>query len=61
MGLHPGTELEVILDDFSIRLVRAVPGPELVRKGERLVARPTVNVDPAQVDVPKLIEEERVR
>ena len=61
-GLHPGTELEVILDDFSIRLVRAVPRPKLVRKGKRLLARPSVDVDQVQaVDVAALIEEERNR
>ena len=62
VGLRPGAELEVFVDDGSIRLVRAVPGPKLVRVGRRLVARPTVDVKrlPA-VDVAKLVGEERDR
>lgn len=61
-GLQPGTELDVVVDDGTIRLLRAVPGPKLVRVGKRLVARPTANAKrlPA-VDVAKLIEEERNR
>jgi AbrB family looped-hinge helix DNA binding protein len=61
-GLRPGAELEVLVDEGSIRLVRAVPRPKLVRVGKRLVARPTA--DPKHlppVDVAKLIEEERNR
>jgi len=41
-GFKPGTELEVIMDDVSVRLVRRVPGSKLIRVGKRLVARPTV-------------------
>lgn len=41
-GFKPGAELDVIMDDVSVRLVRRVPGPKLVRVGKRLVARPTV-------------------
>ena len=62
MGLEPGTELEVEVDDLSLRLVRRTPGPELVRVGQRLIARPTV--EPRRlpkVDVGKLIDEERDR
>lgn len=40
--LSPGTEIEVTLEDGSVRLVRRVPGPKLVRVGKRLVARPTI-------------------
>jgi AbrB family looped-hinge helix DNA binding protein len=61
-GLLPGTEIEVLLDDLSVRLVRRVPPPRLVKVGRRLVARPTV---PARnlpnVDVAALIDEERNR
>ena len=61
-GLKPGTELEVRLEDTGVRLVRAVPGPAIVRSGRRLVARATA---PRQglldVDVAALIEEERDR
>lgn len=61
-GLKPGTELEVVLDDYSIRLVRAVPGPKLVRVGKRLVARPTVPAkEVTRVDIAKLVEDERNR
>ncbi len=61
-GLGPGTELEVVLDGFSVRLVRAVPGPKLVEVDGRLVARPSV--PPAalpDVDLAALVAEERDR
>jgi AbrB family looped-hinge helix DNA binding protein len=60
--LRPGTELEVIADDVSVRLLRKVPGPRLVRVGRRWVARPTLPAGhlPA-VDVAALVEEERNR
>ena len=62
VGLQPGAALEVVVDDGSIRLLRAVPRPKLVRAGKRLVARSTAH--PAHlppVDVAKLVEEERNR
>jgi len=62
VGLRPGAALDVLVDEGSIRLVRAVPRPKLVRIGKRLVARPTA--DPKRlppVDVAQLIEEERNR
>ncbi len=61
-GLSPGTELEVTVDDFGIRLERVAPGPRLVKVGRRTVARPTA--DSARrppVDVAALVEEERNR
>lgn len=58
--LAPGTELEVTLEDGVVCLTRAVPGPELVRRGERLVARPTAETLP-EIDFTALIEEERDR
>lgn len=61
-GFKPGTELEVIMDDVSVRLLRRVPGPKLVRVGNRLVARPTVraaNLPP--IDLAELVAEERDR
>lgn len=61
-GLKPGTEIDVVMDDVSVRLIRKVPGPRLLRVGGRLVARPTV--DPKKlspIDIGKLIEEERNR
>jgi hypothetical protein len=58
----PGTRLEVLVDDFSVRLVRCVPGPKLVRRGKRLVAVPRVPAkDLPRLDVATLIEEERNR
>jgi len=60
LGLAAGTELEMVIEGFAIRLVRAVAGPQLVRRGERLIARPRVaEGERAEVDVPRLIEEER--
>jgi AbrB family looped-hinge helix DNA binding protein len=59
-GLRPGTELDVIVDDVSVRLIRRVPGPRLVRVGRRLVARPTA-ADRPSVDLAALVEEERNR
>lgn len=61
-GLRPGTTVDVLLDDLSVRLVRHVPRPRLVRVGGRLVARPTVAAkDRPDVDVAALVEEERNR
>lgn len=61
-GLRAGTTLEISVDEFGIRLERVAAGPRLVRVGNRLVARPTVDPDerPA-IDVAALIEEERNR
>jgi AbrB family looped-hinge helix DNA binding protein len=60
LGLAAGTELEMVVEGFAIRLVRAVAGPQLVRRGERLVARPRVaERERAEVDVARLIEEGR--
>ncbi len=62
LGLAAGTELELAIEGFSIRLVRAVAGPELIRRGGRLVARPRqAEGERPQVDVARLIEEERDR
>ena len=62
VGLQAGAEIDVLVEDGSIRLVRAVPRSKLVRVGKRLVARPTADSRslPA-VDVAALIEEERNR
>jgi AbrB family looped-hinge helix DNA binding protein len=62
LGLRAGTPLEVTVDDVSIRLVRAVPGPRLVRAGNRWVARATVPPSELpRIDVATLVEEERNR
>jgi AbrB family looped-hinge helix DNA binding protein len=62
LGLTAGTELEMVVEGFAIRLVRAVSGPQLVRRGKRLVARPqAAEGERIDVDVARLIEEERDR
>lgn len=61
-GLRPGTELELVADDLSIRIERSVPGPRLERVGERWVVRPTVDEGAVPVvDPGALIDEERDR
>ncbi len=59
-GLRPGVELDVLVDDFSIRLVRRGAAPRLADRKGRRVAKPTASDRPA-VDVAALIEEERNR
>jgi AbrB family looped-hinge helix DNA binding protein len=61
-GLAAGAELELTLEDSTIRLERIAPGPRLVKVGRRLVARPSAssNTRPV-VDVAALVEEERNR
>ncbi|HXW05628.1 MAG TPA: AbrB/MazE/SpoVT family DNA-binding domain-containing protein [Vicinamibacterales bacterium] len=61
-GLRAGTELEVTVDDFGVRLERVAQGPRLVKVGRRTVARPSAaaGTRPA-VDVAALIEDERNR
>ena len=62
LGLAAGTEFEMVIQGFAIRLVRAVARPQLARRGERLVASSRVaEGDRAEVDVARLIEEERDR
>jgi AbrB family looped-hinge helix DNA binding protein len=61
-GLTPGTELEITLDEFGVRLERVAPGPRLIKVGRRLVARPTVDAHARpSIDVAALVEEERSR
>jgi len=61
-GLLSGAELELTLEDSTIRLERVAPGPRLVKVGRRLVARPSAssNARPV-VDVAALVEDERNR
>lgn len=62
LDLTAGVELEMVIEGFTIRLVRAAAGPELVRRGERLVARPRAAAgERTEVNVARLIEEERDR
>lgn len=61
-GLTPGAEIEIVVDDVSVRLIRLVPKPKLVRLGKRLVARPTVaQRDLPPIDLAALVDEERNR
>jgi AbrB family looped-hinge helix DNA binding protein len=61
-GLRPGTEIDIVLDDVSIRLIPRIAGPELVRIGERWVARPMVPAgERSEVNISALIDEERSR
>ena len=61
-GLTPGTELEISVDEFGVRLERVAPGPRLVKVGRRTVARPTVGTaSRPTIDVAALVEEERNR
>jgi antitoxin PrlF len=62
LGLTPGTELNLVIEGFAVRLSRAVAGPELLERGGRLVARPRAAEEHrTEIDVAKLIEEERER
>jgi AbrB family looped-hinge helix DNA binding protein len=61
-GFEPGTELEVTVDDLSVRLLRAVPGPRLESRGGRRVARPTATAsDLPDIDFAELVRQERDR
>jgi AbrB family looped-hinge helix DNA binding protein len=61
-GLSPGSELEVTLEDSTVKIERVASGPRLVKVGRRLVARPTAPSDSrAPIDIAALIEEERNR
>ncbi len=62
VGLKPGTKLEVIAEDYSVRLLPAVPGPRLIKRGKRWVAQPTASREElSQLDISKIIEAERDR
>jgi AbrB family looped-hinge helix DNA binding protein len=62
LGLTAGAELEMVIEGFSLRLVRAVAGPQLVRRGKRLVARPqALKGERTEVELGRLIDEERDR
>ena len=61
-GLTAGSDVEITVDDFGIRIERVAAGPRLVRVGRRLVARPTVSRDDRPpVDIAALVEDERNR
>jgi len=56
LGFTAGTELEIVIEGFSLLLVRAVAGPVLVRRGKRLIAKPRAE---EEIDIAQVIEEER--
>ena len=61
-GLTPGTELDVVVDELGVRLVRRVPPPELRRVRGRLVAKPTApNEKLPAIDPSAWIDAERDR
>jgi antitoxin PrlF len=62
LGLTPGTELNLVIEGFAVRLMRAVAGPELLERDGRLVAVPrAAEAHRTEIDVAKLVEEERER
>ena len=62
IGLTPGAEIDITVDEFGVRLERVAAGPKLVKVGRRTVARPTVAADVRpSIDVAALVEEERNR
>ncbi len=61
-GLEPGETLEVTFENGGLRIDRDVAGPEIVRVGNRLVARPRVaKQDLPNVDIAALVRQERDR
>ena len=61
-GFTAGTEIEVLADDISVRLIRSGPSPTLVMKGKRLVAKPRSSRSPEpRIDLARMIEDERNR
>jgi AbrB family looped-hinge helix DNA binding protein len=60
--LKAGTELDVVLDDLSVRLIPRTPRPQLVQEAGRWIVRPTAPREQLpKVDLAELIEEERDR
>ena len=61
-GLRAGTELDVFMDDISIRLIPSAPEPKLIRRKGRLIAKPAAKKgDLPEVDLAAMVEEERNR
>lgn len=61
-GLEAGTAVEIVVEASGIRLSKAVAGPEVVRRGGRLLAQPRASrAERVEVDVARLIDEERDR
>ena len=60
LGLEAGAELEVKVENFSVKLTPSVPKPRVERVKGRLVVRPA-SADAGSVDVARLVDEERER
>ncbi|MEO7793459.1 MAG: AbrB/MazE/SpoVT family DNA-binding domain-containing protein [Thermoanaerobaculia bacterium] len=61
-GFEPCTELDVLVDDFGVRLVRRVSPPVLLRVRGRMLAQPTApRVGLPEMDPAVWIDEERDR
>jgi AbrB family looped-hinge helix DNA binding protein len=61
-GLHPGTELDIVVDELGVRLLRRVPPPELRRVRGRWLVRPTAPKESLPtIDPIARIDEERER
>lgn len=62
LGLAAGMELELVVEGFALRIAPAKVRPQLVRRGDRLVAQPhAVPGQLTEVDLARLIDEERER
>jgi AbrB family looped-hinge helix DNA binding protein len=62
LGIQPGAQFELSVEDGGIRLAPTTPPPRLVTRNGRLIARPAApREDLPVVDVAALIEEERNR
>ena len=60
--LKASMELDVVLDDLSVRLIPRTPRPQLVQEAGRWIVRPTAPREQLpKVDLAELIEEERDR
>lgn len=61
-GLTPGTEIDVVVDELGVRLVRRVSPPELRQVRGRWLARPTAPKEKRpEIDPAAWIAEERER
>ncbi|WP_269523495.1 AbrB/MazE/SpoVT family DNA-binding domain-containing protein [Coraliomargarita parva] len=59
-GLTPGTPIAVSFENGAIHLSRDVPPPQIEKRGNRLIARPT-RPSTKGIDIAAQVEEERNR
>jgi AbrB family looped-hinge helix DNA binding protein len=60
--LGPGTKIEVMFEEGSVKIQRLVPRARLAQTGKRWVARPAIaEKQRTRVDAARLAEEERNR